>query len=100
MVPTDSVYPLTAVRNSTEFRACDNRKSVLDRASILTLALVSLVPLQFTTRSGRCSPMLSSRGLFVVPLLALLLFPLLEASADDDIASRDSYRLAPSGELS
>ena len=46
----------------------------------------------YGTRSGRCSPMLSSRGLFVVPLLAPLLLLLLEASADDDIAPRDSSR--------
>ena len=34
----------------------------------------------------------------MVPLLALLLLPLLEARADDDIAPRDSSR--PAGDLS
>ena len=44
--------------------------------------------------------MLRSRGLFVVPLLAPVLLVLLEASADDDIAPRDSIRPASSGDIS
>ena len=56
---THTIAQYLAVRHATS-----STRTILTRTASFGFSPLSL---QFATRSGRCSPMLSSRGLFVVP---------------------------------